>query len=125
MKLNDIHIRDPFILTDGDTYYMYGSRGKECWNVGLGLDVYTSKDLTEWSEPIEVFSKPDNFWADRDFWAPEVHKYKGEYYMFVTFFSPTRTRGTQILKSESPLGPFQPHSDGPVTPNDWMCLDGT
>ena len=25
MKNCEIHIRDPFILTEGDTYYMYGS----------------------------------------------------------------------------------------------------
>ena len=34
-------------------------------------------------------------------------------------------RGTAILKAESPLGPFHPHSDGCVTPRDWECLDGT
>lgn len=33
--------------------------------------------------------------------------------------------GTQILRSESPTGPFIPHSDGPVTPKEWACLDGT
>lgn len=33
--------------------------------------------------------------------------------------------GTQILKSASPAGPFEIHSDGPVTPRDQECLDGT
>lgn len=125
MNLCDINIRDPYILKDNDTYYMYGSRAYERWDSCTGLDVYVSKDLKEWSDPIEVFSKPEGFWADRDFWAPEVHKYKDEYYMFVTFYSLTRSRGTQILKSKNPTGPFVIHSDGPVTPNGWMCLDGT
>jgi arabinan endo-1,5-alpha-L-arabinosidase len=34
-------------------------------------------------------------------------------------------RGTQILIADQPLGPFLPHSDGPATPDDWECLDGT
>jgi len=45
--------------------------------------------------------------------------------MFATFKAPGVCRGTQILMSESPLGPFLPLSDGPLTPSDWECLDGT
>lgn len=126
MKANEINIRDPFVLLDDDIYYMYGTRGSECWEgKSYGLDVYVSKDLENWSEPVEVFTRPEDFWADRDFWAPEVHKYKGSYYMFVSFKCDGRCRGTQILKAESPMGPFLLHSDGPVTPPDWECLDGT
>jgi GH43 family beta-xylosidase len=125
MKLNEINIRDPFILTENDKYYMYGSRGWELWELCTGLDAYVSSDLETWEGPIEVFTKPENFWADRNFWAPEVHKYKDSYYMFVSFKSGTRCRGTQILRSDSPLGPFLLHSDGPVTPVEWECLDGT
>lgn len=125
MKADEINIRDPFILTEDGKYYMYGSRGWELWELGTGLDAYVSDDLENWDGPIEVFTKPVDFWADRNFWAPEVHKYKGSYYMFVTFKSETRCRGTQILRADSPLGPFLPHSDGPVTPEAWECLDGT
>ena len=45
--------------------------------------------------------------------------------MFASFHSPNRRRGTQILRAEKPTGPFVPISDGPVTPADWECLDGT
>ncbi|MDE7220240.1 MAG: family 43 glycosylhydrolase [Oscillospiraceae bacterium] len=34
-------------------------------------------------------------------------------------------RRTQILAADTPMGPFSPHSDGPVTPRNWECLDGT
>lgn len=125
MKFNEINIRDPFILADNGKYYLYGSRGNETWGECTGFDVYVSEDLSEWSEPIEAFTKPSDFWADRNFWAPEVHKYKGSYYMFASFKSEDRARGTQILKATSPTGPFTLHSDGPVTPSDWECLDGT
>jgi len=125
MKLNEIHIRDPFILLEKDTYYLYGTRGSELKKLCTGLDVYTSTDLAEWSNPIEVFLKPENFWADHDFWAPEVHKYNEKYYMFVSFKSPDRCRTTQILIADKPTGPFIPHSDGSLTPKHWECLDGT
>ena len=125
MRFEDIHIRDPFILAEDGKYYLYGSRGNETWGKGTGLDVYTSSDLENWSEAYSVFTPAKDFWADRNFWAPEVHKYNDEYYMFVSFKSCDRCRGTQILKSHSPMGPFVVHSNEPVTPSNWECLDGT
>ena len=127
MLLSDIHIRDPFILADDGVYYLYGTRIGEngvprpC----VGLDVYTSRDLVQWSEPVECFTRPDDFWADLDFFAPEVHKYKGEYYMFVSFKSTSRRMGSQILKADSPMGKFLPFTDGPFTPEDRTCFDAT
>ena len=125
MKLKDIHIRDPFVLVDGGRYYLYGSRGPESWGDCFGLDVYVSDDLETWSDAIECFTPPADFWSKKHFWAPEVHKYNGKYHMFVSFVSDTRHRGTQILIADDPKGPFVLHSDGPVTPPEWECLDGT
>ena len=104
MKLNDIHIRDPFIFAEDGTYYLYGTRAGHPLGPrqGDGLDVYTSKDLVEWSEPYECFTTPEGFWADRDFFAPEVHKWKGSYYMFASFRSLDHNRASQILKADSP-----------------------
>lgn len=125
MKTNEINIRDPFVLPYEGKYYMYGTRGASCWGECDGFDVYVSEDLINWSEPIEAFHKPEGFWADRNYWAPEVHYYNGSFYAFVSFKSEDRCRGTQILKSDSPTGPFGLHSNGPITPSDWECLDGT
>ncbi|MBO5859626.1 MAG: family 43 glycosylhydrolase [Clostridia bacterium] len=125
MNFSDINIRDPFVLVENGKYYLYGTRGKTTWTKAYGLDVYVSDDLENWSDPIECFSLPENFWADKEIWAPEVYKYKNNFYMFVSFRSDSRNRGTQILKSDSPEGPFLPFTEGPVTPEDWVCLDGT
>lgn len=119
MKLNEIHMRDPFILNDDGKYYLYGSCGIP------GFYTYISNDLINWEGPYTVFEKTDDFWAEKDYWAPEVHKYNGRYYMFASFKSEGCCRGTQILVSDSPKGRFVPHSEGPVTPADWECLDGT
>ena len=122
MKMKDIHLRDPYILTDDGKYYMYGTRmnAERFKELGYGFDVYESDDLENWEESV-AFAPPAGFWGDLDFWAPEVHKYKGKYYMFASFYRKDKSinRGTQILVSDSPKGPFVPHSDGAVTPAGW------
>ncbi len=127
MKLRDIHLRDPFILAEDGVYYLYGTRRGATTKVipWQGLDVYTSTDLIEWSQPRECFTRPADFWSDRDFFAPEVYRYGNAYYMFASFRSETRLRCSQILKSDSPMGPFVPFTEGPITPEGWACLDAT
>ncbi len=127
MKKSEIRIRDPFILVDNDTYYMYGTT-----DLGEGLDakpyfsVYVSKDLENFDGPFIVFDgKKNGFWADKDYWAAEVWKFNGKFYLFGSFKSDNHVRATQILVADSPLGQFKPLSDKPTTPEDWECLDGT
>ena len=125
MKLSDINIRDPFILNDGNRFYMYGTRAKNFgMNVG-GFDVYISDDLENWSEPLQCFDSVKYGMNTEVNWAPEVHKYGGSYYMFASFTQNNLNRGTYVLKSSSPTGEFEPHSLGAVTPEDWFSIDGT
>ena len=126
MKREDINIRDPFILPYEGKYYLYGSRGSEVWeDNATGLDVYVSEDLENWSEPKEIFTRTADFWADRHYWAPEVYAYNGAFYMFASFKSADRCRGTMVLKADKPDGKFTVHSEGTITPPDWESLDGT
>lgn len=129
MKLNDINIRDPYILNYNGAYYMYGTRDTQ-WTSGatvhdFGFDVYVSSDLEEWTGPKSVFEYYDGFWGINDFWAPEVHLYNGKFYMFATFRRENGLRGTGVLVSDTPDGQFVPNSDGNLTPDDWHSLDGT
>jgi arabinan endo-1,5-alpha-L-arabinosidase len=128
LKNADIHIRDPFVLPvmAEKLYYLYGTTGPDAWtNSALGFEHYTSSDLQHWEGPFPAFRPPANFWADRNFWAPEVHAYRERYYLFATFKAEGGCRGTQILAADGPQVPFMPISNGPVTPRDWGCLDGT
>lgn len=124
IKRQDIHIRDPFILVDGGHYYLYGTKGKTSWGAAEEFQVFVSDDLENFSDPVIAFKPPEGFWADRNFWAPEVHKWRGAYYMFASFFAQGKMRATQILRAGSPLGPFTMHGEH-ITPPDWMCLDGS
>ena len=128
LKNTDIHIRDPFVLpvVAEKQYYLYGTTGSQAWtNAASGIDCYASSDLQNWDGPFPAFRPPAGFWADRNFWAPEVHVYRGRYTMFASFKAEGICRGTQLLAADDPQGPFLPISDGPVTPPDWECLDGT
>lgn len=127
MKLHEIGIRDPFLLVDHGKYYLYGTRAHQTWGKAenCGFDVYVSTDCENWSEPIEIFRRPEGFWGEYQYWAPEVHLYRGRYYLFASFKSDDQCRGTQVLVSDTPDGVFTVHSSQPLTPMDWECLDGT
>ena len=130
MKLNEINIRDPFILPHDGKYYLYGSRvglpvGSLFNGLQNGFEVYESQDLENWSEGKTVFEANESFWGKYQFWAPEVHMYKNKFYMFASFKADGRCRGTHILVCDTPGGTFTPISKVQQTPVDWECLDGT
>ena len=139
--LDDINIRDPYIMPveKEGVYYMYASSGvTENGKHYGGVVAYKSRDLKTWEGPVRVFTVPHDNYLTGGVWAPEVHKYKGKYYLFATLNSDVRWKGpkaghpaynhraTQIFWSKSPEGPFLPfEGKAPHTPLDEMCLDGT
>ncbi len=127
-RTDEIQMRDPFVLPAPELgkYFLFGTTDRDCWNgQATGFDVYSGSDLESWDGPFPAFRPGSGFWADRNFWAPESHAYSGKYYLFASFKSADAARGTQILVADRAEGPYLPHSDGPVTPRDWECLDGT
>lgn len=126
MKLQDIQIRDPYIFVEDGRYIMVGTTDPSCWaEVGYGFNAFVSNDLIDWTPMGPVFEKSPDFWATKNFWAPELHKFSGSYYLLASFKSNDRCRATCALKSDSPLGPFRPFGADQLTPKDWECLDGT
>ena len=130
LNRNEIRIRDPYILTDRENgcYWMYGTtalapKSLAAYNT---FSVYKSYDLETFEEPRVIFDGGAvGFWADRDYWAPEVHVYGGKYYLFGSVKANGRYRTTEIFVSDTPDGVFTPLLDKPVTPEGWHCLDGT
>ena len=137
LNLSEIRMRDVCILPDpaSKTYYMVGS--------GFGsVRTYTSQDLKTWQGPKIIFTPPSDIWGDiktTGIWAPELHAYKGKYYLFLTFNTRNKlseqwrnweragrvTRGSAILVSDSPTGPFKAFLNHSTPPTDMMTLDGT
>ena len=152
IKLGDLSVHDPFILADksSQTYYLYNSAGGNLTGGrGSGVLAYKSKNLDTWDGPYLVFTVPQGIWANpaHGAWAPEVHEYKGKFYLFVTLHNNTalipnqpppelrpiyqrvnaehHLRATQICVADSPEGPFQVWGKKMQTPEDLMTLDGT
>jgi arabinan endo-1,5-alpha-L-arabinosidase len=139
VKLSDVRLRDCCIWADtnSQTYYLVSSSGRRGPNGRPAVIEYTSKDLETWQGPRVIFEVPANFWAQRGIWAPELHAYQGKFYLFLTFntdellpeqwrnWYPRVKRGSQILVSDSPSGPFTPFANHSTLPADMMTLDGT
>lgn len=120
IPISSMRLRDPFILVDRENkmYYLHFNDNKK-------IRVYKSKDLAMWKDEGYAFVADASFWGKNDFWAPDVHKYDGNYYMFTTFSDENGKRGTSILTSDKLNGKFTPLVNAPITPKNWMCLDGS
>lgn len=119
MKRNEIRVRDPYIVAHEGFYYMYATSGERT------LSYYYGTDLDNWEPGGIAFEIPNDFWAYKDVWAAEVHKYKDKFYLFVSLLGKNGLRGTQIAVSDTPKGTFTPVSQRAVTPKEQSCIDGT
>lgn len=96
-RLPNMPLHDPFIVADEETqtYYLYTSNiGRLSGTPGVGTMAYTSKDLLDWDPPKAVFIVPDDAFAKQGGWAPEVHKFKGRYYLFTTIHDNSQVLST-------------------------------
>lgn len=92
-----VNIRDPYILLHEGIYYLYGTRSATCWGEADGFDCYKSEDLENWEGPIEIFHRPEGFFADRNYWAPECYFVNGYFYLVTTFGSAEGKKASCIL----------------------------
>lgn len=137
VNLDSLRWRDMCIVADPTTktYYIVGPGGRS-------VRFYKSKDLKTWEGPQMIYTAPPDVWGEIpivSIWAPEMHMYKGKYYLFLTFDTRNKlceqwlnwerngrvTRGSQTFVSDSPTGPFKPFLNHSTLPVDMMTLDGT
>ena len=128
--LADLQIRDPFVVPDPahGRYLLYGTSGFGEVAHG-GFVVRTSKDLETWSAPQPVLAPAAGPAQAAHFWAPEVHAYRGRWYLFGSFsfgdVGRPEQRHTRIYVADEPTGPFTPLTTTSATPAEWLCIDGT
>ncbi|MBD3630193.1 MAG: family 43 glycosylhydrolase [Cyclobacterium sp.] len=110
VKDTSIFLADPTIFFHGDTYYLYGTSGKDA---DLGFEVYVSKDLEKWEKPKgehDGFAlKREDVYGDKGFWAPQVVEKNGRFYMAYT-----ANENIAIAEAAHPLGPFQQTEKAPL-----------
>ncbi len=124
MKTSEVNIRDPYVLLHEGKYYLYGTRSATCWGDADGFDCYVGDDLENWDGPIELFHRPDDFFATQNFWAPECYYYNEKFYFLTTFGAKNMKKGAYLLVCDNPTGPFVPFGER-LTPDEWTCIDGT
>lgn len=128
ISTSKMHFRDPFIYVDTEN---------RCYDLittsmenGLGeLVAYTSKDLKFWKKLGVVYKAPSSYLGTKDWWAADLYKWQGSYYVFVTVSGNDIKRGTTILKAtddvSGPYRPVLPDDELNVTPSNMDCLDGS
>jgi len=107
----DFPLADPFVVKDGDTYYMYGTTVNA---KGHGFDVYVSKNMIDWTRGSKCYTPKDSSWGSHSFWAPEVVNRGNEWFLhFTTYNRKEDRRNICFAKASSPLGPFEDYA-GPL-----------
>lgn len=124
MHTNEINIRDPYVFAYEGIYYLYGTRSDTCWGKAEGFDCYMSPDMENWKGPVEIFRRPEDFFATESFWAPECYQYENSFYLLTTFGGTGIKKGIYLLRAERPEGPFSLYGKR-LTPDGWACIDGT
>jgi beta-xylosidase len=140
LSLPDMPLHDPWMVVDAEAglYRLYTSNIAAMSGApGLGTMMYVSRDLKAWSPARPEFIAPTDAWFKGGAWAPEVHFWRGRWYLFTTFHDeaaalpPTGRRkpyrrGTVVAVADRPDGPFTLVRNGePVAPKALMTLDGT
>lgn len=123
---------DPYVLQDNGKYYMYGTGG-EARN---GFAAYSSTDLVNWKHEGQVYHASNrNGWSDSTaawdgaYWAPEVYRYQGKYYMF---YSAQWNQNPEkelenfrigVAVADKPTGPFIDLTNQPVFDPGYPIID--
>ena len=105
-------LADPFVLLDNGTYYAYGTHSND------GIEVYTSKDLKQWTLQPQLALHKNNTTEDHWFWAPEILKHGDTFYMYYS-----ANEHMYVATSKSQLGPFRQIGNKPMLEN--RCIDSS
>ena len=111
-----IPAHDPVMIKQGDTYYMMCT--------GVGITVYSSKDMKNWKHEKPVFDKAP-VWAVKavpgfkgHIWAPDISFHNGQYYLYYAvsaFGKNTSCIGVAVNKTLDSASPdFKWHDLGKV-----------
>lgn len=140
LTLPEMPLHDPWIVADKitRTYWLFTTnQPRMTGEPRPGIMAYASHDLMHWARPRPVFVLPKGMWANAGAWAPEVHRWKGRWYLFSTFHNQDMPipaakgrqgirRGTVLAVSDRLDGSYRLVHDGaPIVDKGRMTLDGT
>lgn len=101
-----ISVHDPVMIKDKDTWYLFAT--------GMGVSVWSSKDMKSWKQEKPVFSEPPQ-WAREAVkgyrghtWAPDISYHDGWYYLYYSvsaFGKNTSSIGLAVNRTLDPASP--------------------
>lgn len=110
-KSGNIYLADPTIFFDKGIYYLFGTVEG---NSGIGFKGYNSKELLHWKANQingDGYSlKKGSTYGTKNFWAPQVFKYKDTFYMAYA-----ANENIALAKSMAASGPFLQNIIQPLT----------
>lgn len=111
-------LRDPFILKEGDYWYLTGTNYPYCLakenpnnDKTLGVPLFKSTDLEEWEFVGIMVESPSNDernkWYQDRFWAPELFHHNGKFYITVNCCAPDGSNhGMLFAVADNIEGPY-------------------
>ena len=104
----DLRVHDPVMIKQGSTYYVY--------HTGKGISIKTSPDRIHWTNAGRVFdvSNTPSWWKtdipnqDGSIWAPDIHYYKGKYYLYYSVSAWMNFNSSVGLATNTTLDPKDP-----------------
>ncbi|HTN19376.1 MAG TPA: glycoside hydrolase family 43 protein [Pelobium sp.] len=110
---HEIFFADVTIYIENGKYYLTGSKGN---SEPLGFAVLESQDLKTWKVPVAskdslgmILTKGDHTFGTKGFWAPQIFKESGTYYLTYT-----ANEQTVLAQSKSLLGPYKQKEIAPI-----------
>lgn len=110
-------IGDPYILYDDGMYYLY------CTSEGIGYKVWKSPNMRYWEYVGYALNKTSGSWGVKNYWAPEVYKHNGKYYMVYSAQNSANIHSLGAAVSDSPTGPFVNLTSQPMLAFDYSVID--
>lgn len=118
---------DPAPMLHNDTIFLYTSHDEDDADGFKMLDwqMYTSTDMTNWTDHGTIASLKDFKWVTKDngAWAIQVVERNGKFYMYC----PIHGNGIGVLVADSPYGPFKDPINKPLVwqKEHWNDIDPT
>ncbi len=111
----DVAAPDPYVLFENEIFYIYGTNG---------FNVHTSRNLRTFNSQ-SIYTIQGDMTKRQNFWAPEVFKHEGKYYLIFSCQDKTTKRHSIYLTvADSPKGPFKDTLGGdPLYAPDYSVID--
>jgi beta-xylosidase len=121
--ITDKYTADPAAMVYRNTVYLYTGHDEaparqERYMMNEWL-VYSSLNMTDWTEhPVPLKAK-DFAWAKGDAWASQVIERKGKFYWYVAVEHGTiKGKAIGVAVADNPLGPFKDAKGAAIITND-------